>query len=1508
MAKRTGDIELAGVLTTPAGAAASDDGEDLILTAGSGHATAGAGGNVTISAGVGYDTDDGGNITLSAGANAGTGEQGAIVIPAIATGPTVTANKLFNIAGDLTWNGTNISVGGAFTENGDNTIFSAGAGAALAAGSIFNFLALDGAGAAITTGDHNILIGENSGSGLTTQNDNVVIGRDSATGNMSNSSRNVVIGIEAFTGVTNSVDCIAIGLQAGIALAGGDDNIAIGQNAMGGIDPFDNTGTITGNGNIAIGWDAIGYQDASGGMQYNTVVGSRAGSFLQTGASYNTLLGYVAGSGISTGSQNTMLGRRAGNGFTDSSSNNVCIGWDSGFAASSVKNNRLVINIGSSDDPLIGGDFSTGNVSIGATLRLKERADHILTPVAEYSELWVKSDTPNSLIFTDDAGTDHNLTAGDGGVDGYIAPVKLATTVDLDSVGNGTWVTTSTLILTAGTPGTTTIDGQVVVDGDRIQVKDQTAAAENGLYVVSGDAFGVVTVLTRTSDFDTSGLMISGSLVAVQEGTVNFDSLWMMTQDAAITVGTTAITWRDITGGAGFVENTDNSIFSSGAGGSLSSGGTFNFLALDGAGNDLTTGDHNIAIGNNAMSTQVSASGNIALGQNAMTNGFGTDNVVIGNFAGDKMTNGGFNVVVGASAGRSLTSTATYNVVLGHSAMGLSATSSFVNNNVAIGRNTLRAASIADSNVAIGINAMILNTSGDSNIAIGTGNNGVLGKIASGNNNIGIGTDAGRFWTSTSASNVAIGFNAGPDGDIAESNKLYIHNADGTPMIGGDFSTGAVELSGSVRFTERADHIGTPAATFGELWVRSDTPNSLIFTDDAGTDHDLTAGGGIAAVVDDTTPQLGGDLDTNGFTITGSDAVIASGQGGSDLVLTGGVGASGATAPVGLEDGSILDAALTSSGPAFEPATDGRLNDANQGWVHGAFSYPTTWWKVDLGSVRTIAVSQIQGRRTGTQWITTYQIDYSDDDGAGGWTLYNAGEILPGNTAGAEQIVTNVLIPFAARYIRIIPVTINSFAAGRFEFLEATGVVSDGAINVPDLINSPPAVTTNKLYSVAGALTWDGTDLTAAAGIADVVDDTTPQLGGNLDVNDFDLVGKPAPSATSGGGQIELLSANAGATSGRGGDINLYAGRGYGDAGYGASPGYGGGNVNITGGTCEKGRILPATQRSFEGAVNIKGGYAESYYAGNINITGGDAAAAYGAGDVIIKGGISQGAGGSILITAGVTETTATTTTGGGVTISAGSGPATGSGAGGDMGLFAGKGVAAHVGGKIQIAAGEGGTTSPGGLLDLLAGKGGNAGVGGAVSLKGGSAGGGNNAGGAVVVGSGAGEGSGAGGLMSITGGHADANSGTGVGGAISITAGNGGDTSGDGGDITLTPGTGTIDGKTKITNIEAPLQINTQTGTTYTAVLADAEKMITLSNAAAITMTIPANASVAYPIGTKLNFMQLGAGQVTVAITTDTLNVESTLTLLLAGQYAAATAFKVTATTWVLFGNLEAA
>ena len=102
--------------------------------------------------------------------------------------------------------------------------------------------------------------------------------------------------------------------------------------------------------------------------------------------------------------------------------------------------------------------------------------------------------------------------------------------------------------------------------------------------------------------------------------------------------------------------------------------------------------------------------------------------------------------------------------------------------------------------------------------------------------------------------------------------------------------------------------------------------------------------------------------------------------------------------------------------------------------------------------------------------------------------------------------------------------------------------------------------------------------------------------------------------------------------------------------------------------------------------------------------------------------------------------------------------------------------------------------------------------------------------------------------------------------------------------------------------------RVNTQIGTTYVPVIGDAGWMITMDNAATNIVTLPPNSAVSYPINTEIHFAQLGVGQTTIAITTDTLNVESTLTLSLTGQYAVATAKKITATTWILFGNLEVA
>lgn len=102
-------------------------------------------------------------------------------------------------------------------------------------------------------------------------------------------------------------------------------------------------------------------------------------------------------------------------------------------------------------------------------------------------------------------------------------------------------------------------------------------------------------------------------------------------------------------------------------------------------------------------------------------------------------------------------------------------------------------------------------------------------------------------------------------------------------------------------------------------------------------------------------------------------------------------------------------------------------------------------------------------------------------------------------------------------------------------------------------------------------------------------------------------------------------------------------------------------------------------------------------------------------------------------------------------------------------------------------------------------------------------------------------------------------------------------------------------------------MTLNAQTGTTYTLVLTDAHKFVTLSNASAITMTVPPNSSVAFETGDQVNLMQLGAGQVTIAAGSGVTIRSAGSKLKTNAQYAVATLVKIDTDTWVAVGNLTA-
>ena len=99
---------------------------------------------------------------------------------------------------------------------------------------------------------------------------------------------------------------------------------------------------------------------------------------------------------------------------------------------------------------------------------------------------------------------------------------------------------------------------------------------------------------------------------------------------------------------------------------------------------------------------------------------------------------------------------------------------------------------------------------------------------------------------------------------------------------------------------------------------------------------------------------------------------------------------------------------------------------------------------------------------------------------------------------------------------------------------------------------------------------------------------------------------------------------------------------------------------------------------------------------------------------------------------------------------------------------------------------------------------------------------------------------------------------------------------------------------------------LNDQTGTTYTLALADLAKLVTLSNAGAITLTVPLNSSIAFAIGDRIDLLQKGAGQVTI-VGAGGVTVNATPGLKLRAQWSSATLIKLDTNSWVLLGDLQA-
>ena len=111
---------------------------------------------------------------------------------------------------------------------------------------------------------------------------------------------------------------------------------------------------------------------------------------------------------------------------------------------------------------------------------------------------------------------------------------------EINLVGHHAWKTPVVAVATANLDlsGIETIDGVSIVAGDRVLAAGQSTASQNGLWVCQAGAW------YRSYDADAADTLASGTIVAVKQGTVYHDTIWILATDGAISPGTTAQSWQ----------------------------------------------------------------------------------------------------------------------------------------------------------------------------------------------------------------------------------------------------------------------------------------------------------------------------------------------------------------------------------------------------------------------------------------------------------------------------------------------------------------------------------------------------------------------------------------------------------------------------------------------------------------------------------------------------------------------------------------------------------------------------------------------------------------------------------------------------------------------------------------------------------------------------------------------------------------------------------------------------
>lgn len=211
---------------------------------------------------------------------------------------------------------------------------------------------------------------------------------------------------------------------------------------------------------------------------------------------------------------------------------------------------KLVASVGETPGVVSGGSYASAltitesNGQITITPNLATSASAGLMSSSDFTKLGDSTSeaTANKLVIRDGDGQakfgtpTHDSHAA---TKGYVDAARLG----LDVKESVRVATTAPLTIASDLEAGDVVDGVTLVAGNRVLVKNQSTGSENGIYVVQASGAAV-----RATDFDSSGDVTPGAFTFVEEGTTNADSGWVLTTNATITLGATALTFAQFSG------------------------------------------------------------------------------------------------------------------------------------------------------------------------------------------------------------------------------------------------------------------------------------------------------------------------------------------------------------------------------------------------------------------------------------------------------------------------------------------------------------------------------------------------------------------------------------------------------------------------------------------------------------------------------------------------------------------------------------------------------------------------------------------------------------------------------------------------------------------------------------------------------------------------------------------------------------------------------------------------